>query len=832
MNWYKFNEIAGVNCNDFGIDGLDGEYNDVLINQDGAFGPGEAVRFDRSGNNIILFEGGTDLTGTWTAVYIVKLMSRDSFNSQVLHDSHDNGIKLVGYSAEGDVAFTKYFVADYRYTPVSGNRDDLLVPVGEWLQIAYRRDDVGESQVFFNGVLTGTSTDSIDFPRASIGIRDTGSDKLDAFIDEAVVFDTALSDLAIASISLLHKAIASNPSPANNAPAVDPGIFTALQWDPPEAYSVLAHDVYFGTDPSVIDNPKVIDYQNVTEYIPSYSLDYGTPYYWRVDSYEPNEVGQIRHIGNKWSFTTEPGYVLPVIPTPISVGIDDVGWKRGWSTADTGGPWRGGTAVGRWMVWEDYEVLKYIGETVKTRLQSLFVMSEFDRSNICAEYPTTTQEGSSWDNSALVSDDDFTIMNYVKDQSAYIEFGLHGVGHEHWDDGVKTRAEFSNQPDNNSPWPFSVVWGHMECFDRIIDQYGLTFPKSFVPPSHAYYYNPSDPNDTGGLMAQWGVKYGVQLTTHMTNHDLVVLPRIFHVGWNQTSVAPTTVASGYYYEGSHWTNFVEPDPADNHIAGDKWISWFNQIKDLPERYLPKNTAQLYSQYFYKNHSSFQIEAGHVYIDNTSMPDWVYNLDLLGNLILKIPLEAGEHISAATLNGGNIACYYEDRDFGYMVLPRMDQSNHVLTYTVGPSKMTDYVLNDGTYNVDSFELSPTGAIVSVEMYGSQDITIKLDMFEPVFVRCSTDDLIINSAVWDDISSTLTVNVTASDAQGVSGEIAISANPIGDINTDGKVNIADFAILSGQWLGAPGEPSADIAPSLIGDGTVDMQDLVVLTEQWLW
>ena len=54
--------------------------------------------------------------------------------------------------------------------------------------------------------------------------------------------------------------------------------------------------------------------------------------------------------------------------------------------------------------------------------------------------------------------------------------------------------------------------------------------------------------------------------------------------------------------------------------------------------------------------------------------------------------------------------------------------------------------------------------------------------------------------------------------------------GDIDLDGDVDLADFAILSYQWLGAPGDPSADIAPPG-GDGTVDGDDLLVVAANWL-
>jgi len=46
----------------------------------------------------------------------------------------------------------------------------------------------------------------------------------------------------------------------------------------------------------------------------------------------------------------------------------------------------------------------------------------------------------------------------------------------------------------------------------------------------------------------------------------------------------------------------------------------------------------------------------------------------------------------------------------------------------------------------------------------------------------------------------------------------------------VDLLDFSVLAGQWLQAPGEPSADIAPE-IPDGVVDILDLAVLANHWL-
>ncbi len=54
---------------------------------------------------------------------------------------------------------------------------------------------------------------------------------------------------------------------------------------------------------------------------------------------------------------------------------------------------------------------------------------------------------------------------------------------------------------------------------------------------------------------------------------------------------------------------------------------------------------------------------------------------------------------------------------------------------------------------------------------------------------------------------------------------------DLDGSGEVNFGDYAILTSQWLQAPGTPSADIAPEVAGDGIVNYLDLDVLADQWL-
>jgi len=67
--------------------------------------------------------------------------------------------------------------------------------------------------------------------------------------------------------------------------------------------------------------------------------------------------------------------------------------------------------------------------------------------------------------------------------------------------------------------------------------------------------------------------------------------------------------------------------------------------------------------------------------------------------------------------------------------------------------------------------------------------------------------------------------------VVGELEVDLCGTSDLNDDDKTDLRDYAILAGQWLEAPGVPSADISPFCSGDGIVDINDLGSLVDGWV-
>jgi len=81
------------------------------------------------------------------------------------------------------------------------------------------------------------------------------------------------------------------------------------------------------------------------------------------------------------------------------------------------------------------------------------------------------------------------------------------------------------------------------------------------------------------------------------------------------------------------------------------------------------------------------------------------------------------------------------------------------------------------------------------------------------------------------NTALVGASGDDDNGSkSGSVYVFPTLIGDLDSDGDVNLIDFSILANQWMQVPGQPPADIAPCG-GDCIVDFLDLKVLCDHWL-
>ncbi len=124
-------------------------------------------------------------------------------------------------------------------------------------------------------------------------------------VDDARVYNRALTAEEIQKVMRGDPFVAWDPSPANNStPNVDDVL--PLSWSPGD--NAAEHDVYFGTDEDDVDDADATDTtgiyrgrQSSTTFTPAEQIGWGDgPFFWRID--EINTDGTISE-GRLWTFT-------------------------------------------------------------------------------------------------------------------------------------------------------------------------------------------------------------------------------------------------------------------------------------------------------------------------------------------------------------------------------------------------------------------------------------------------------------------------------------------------------------------------------------------------
>ena len=489
------------------------------------------------------------------------------------------------------------------------------------------------------------------------------------------------------------------------------------------------------------------------------------------------------------------------IPYAIGEAVDDMGW-RDWDNR------RKNVRNYQVLLKEkasvaDYQTVVDIGKAAGTRLTTVWIMQDFDKHNTCAKarYNTPvakydmTSDGTRWRNH--ITPDQVGIMGLVGRNAAFMEFGMHGVSHEHFRNGVEQRAEYAHidesKPGRARTWGWADMNLKAQCYRELLRQYfspeQLDMPVAEVPPAHAYYYSKTDPHTTGALLHKYGVKYingGINVSTNVRagyfiDHGVLFITRAYGTNWDWVGSTP--------WEG-YWNDFDAPYyPSDKYGweeahfpnlwgAKKKWTNYLLGINDSQNRFLPKNSAQCSWQYLYHKFGTITESGGTYTIDLTKVDPAAYHANLLGSMVLKTWVGDKQIASVVLTNGASVLGYWKDT-FGYAYIEigkngnpqgRLDPAVYQMTVTFGDQTMPAYVdLNGATYNVQSFAADTHQASLKVQMYGRQSGRVKLP-FAPASVECNNPELVVGR--WSYADGFLTMDVRGTTITGETGTITIS------------------------------------------------------------
>lgn len=475
-----------------------------------------------------------------------------------------------------------------------------------------------------------------------------------------------------------------------------------------------------------------------------------------------------------------------LFPRGFGIAVNQVGYMQGSSLDATGGPWRAG--IRRNFDVRDYEPMAEVGKAVGVRFMSLFALAEMDRLNVVATLPHATQGGHNFDNSHNISNTQIEIMDFVKENASFIELGVTGVGHEWWVDSIKTRSEWYDLA-NKQKRPDDLMVRHMNVIKNILGQYGIseanghTFPESFS--ALGFHWNPSGPFSSGKLFSDYGVKYAntkFYIIPELNpppqhsggfDHGLLVLDREGYGNlWHAYAALPDKNPALYETDliESHWANWLAEDDFLQPALNQEWIQYFRNIQAYPYRYLAKNTEQLYSQWLYHEYATVShLKANEAIIDNSGMPEVAYRQNMLGNMVLSVPLEEGYHIQSATINGQVIASVLEESGFGFIYLPVLNREKYTVTWEIGQTPLQNIIHNTGTYVVYNSSVETAKTTFKIKMYGTQNVHFRVE--EGYKAVSESDGLTVQDQFYDTELKELVVRVSGRNIQGETGKISL-------------------------------------------------------------
>ncbi|MBN1676135.1 MAG: hypothetical protein JXR37_34135 [Kiritimatiellae bacterium] len=292
------------------------------------------------------------------------------------------------------------------------------------------------------------------------------------------------------------------------------------------------------------------------------------------------------------------------IPMPLQVVVDDVGWWCGEDGHARQEPFRSG--IGRTHVPADYAALVSLGRQLGIRPMAAMVLCEWDRANILRRVPSATWMGSRWDNSRWVGAWLDEAAEILRQGAPHVELALHGVGHEYWEGGTFTRAEWHD--GNGAMRPRDDLRQHLEAFAAIQAQNGLgPFPESFVPAAFRHAIG-DGPAGLAALLGAYGVRriatpcsvvragrtFEHPLFTADENVFTVLQPQAYRYPWLETGVTPVHELAGPLV-GTHWPNLLHADPARNEEVVARWVAFLRPYENRADRLLAPDSRACFTQ---------------------------------------------------------------------------------------------------------------------------------------------------------------------------------------------------------------------------------------------
>lgn len=319
---------------------------------------------------------------------------------------------------------------------------------------------------------------------------------------------------------------------------------------------------------------------------------------------------------------------LITLPQPLMVVVEDVGWWQGRDGSAINEPYR--TGMERNHCLEDYGALLLLARQLQMRIQISMVLCEWDRSDLLRHVPTATWLGKDWRNPSRREEPLNEAADFLRTNSNYLEIGLHGVGHEFWQDGKMERTEFHDP--SGILRPPALVRRHLDAFAAIMDDNGLgPFPRAFVPPALQYSFGNGE-HSIAAILRDYGVRYATTIFSRARQYtpplhekitwekDVLLIERHQALTpWNVQAAIPTLPPEGPV-ASLHWKNLLHSDPQRNEEVITRWGKFLSACCREFNRMAAPDTAACWNQFAYHSLATIKPLGEGVEINVSQVPN--------------------------------------------------------------------------------------------------------------------------------------------------------------------------------------------------------------------
>ncbi len=316
-----------------------------------------------------------------------------------------------------------------------------------------------------------------------------------------------------------------------------------------------------------------------------------------------------------------------LIPMPLHLVIDDLGWFCGEDDRKNGGPSRSG--MPRRHVAEDYAAINKLGEALDMRISCAFVIGEWDPDNRLLEIPHLSKYGDKWDNAAYLDREEMERIVAVINSSPYLDLNVHGLLHGYYMDGVDNVdiSDYYYLIDKELYMTSeSEIKLRIGKFRELLDHYGIKkSTESFVPPCFAYRWN-----ELSRVLSTLGIKYISTIFNSMRcdgekpisvgmENGIVTFDRNNNlIPWNECNSCFEDLPTAEGIFGAHWPNFLHPDSERNGEVVERAVRYFRRCAERYGIVLSKGIEFAARQSLYHTYAKVELDGGRMSIDVRSL----------------------------------------------------------------------------------------------------------------------------------------------------------------------------------------------------------------------